>query len=189
MPYRNKNKKLFEDGIYHAYNRGIQKMEIFKDLEDYRKFIDLIRKYIDPTYEWMITGKIDKKLLKELPPDKFRLYRQVDLHAFCLMPNHFHLLATQKVQYSLSKLLGVVESSYTRYFNSKYQRVGRLWEDTYKAVIIKNEKQYINVLDYIHENPAELGINIKTYEFSSLQYYLDRHSYSIVKKGLPFKKR
>lgn len=161
MPYRNKNKHLTNIGLYHAYNRGFERRDIFKDVEDYQRCINLI-------------GWITK--------------RKNDLHinAFCLMPNHYHFLIQQVSKYAMSRFLQVLNSEYTRYFNKKYHREGQLWQGTYKANKINNELEYQTIFNYIHKNPLIYTEQIEKYPYSSYGHYLGKFNLPFIKKGRPF---
>ncbi len=95
---------------------------------------------------------------------------------FCLIPNHFHLLVQQKSDNGISKFLRQVIDSYTRYFNTKYQRVGPLFQGTFKAVRIETNEQLVHVSRYIHLNPLTSYIvgeeNIIKYSWSSMKDFI-----------------
>ena len=186
MPYRNKNKHLFNGSTYHAYNRGYDKKTVFRDDEDYDAFIYYLRTYLERDFN------VDNKIFKSRFSSKtvrFKLHNQLFLHGFCLMPNHFHLLLRQRYRDSMSKLLNRLTVRYTRYYNHKYGKSGRLWSDTYLAVLIKSEDQYLTTLNYIHQNPHDIGEDISTYKYSSGGLLNGVYDYKFVKKGLPFGRR
>ncbi len=156
VPSRNKVKQWGAGEVYHIYNRGNNKQKIFFDAEDYRVFLNLLK----------------VRLQKEPFRDKYyRLqkgwYGDVELLAFCLMPNHFHLLLFQKEQYSISELMRSVMTSYVGYINKKYQRSGHLFQDVFKAARIDEDGYWQHISRYIHLNPREW----QTWEWSSLPYY------------------
>lgn len=170
MPSKNKQKLLVEDGIYHAYNRGYNKFKVFRSRHDYNVFRYLLRKYLEPGFkikrEVYISGV---EFVDFVIPN--HLYNEVEVYGYCLMSNHFHLLLKQKTKNGMSKLMNRVLASYSRYFSEKYNVVGSAWQGTYKAVKIEGEKQFNRTLAYIHENPAELGVDIETYKYSSAPLY------------------
>ena len=77
------------------------------------------------------------------------------LHSFCLMPNHFHLMIEQKKDVSISTLILKICTSYAKYLNRKYQRVGHVFQDQFKAVQIENDSQLMWTSAYIHTNPVK----------------------------------
>lgn len=159
MPSRNSRKIYLPDSYYHIYNRGVNKRRIFLDDEDYRVFLNLLKRYLSDKPE-----KDNKK--REYP----WLQPEINLLAYCLMPNHFHLLVYQITEHGFHKLLKNVCGSYTKYFNHKYQRVGPLFQDRYKASMIIKDDYLQHISRYIHLNPREY----KTWQYSSLPYYIEK---------------
>ena len=152
MPYKNIVKKFSEGVYYHAYNRGYNKQVIFHDKQDYATFMFLLKKYLDLDFREarvMPTGEV--VFIKSNS-----LVKDVELHAFSLMPNHFHMLIKQKSKKGMPKLIGRVSQAYTHYYNEKYEKIGSIWQGTYKAVLIRNEQQFLHVSRYIHINVSEI---------------------------------
>ena len=91
--------------------------------------------------------------------DKNRQPRKllVEIMAFCLMPNHFHLLVRQKQDKGISSFMQKLGTGYAMYFNQKYKRSGVLFQGKFKAVLIKNESHFIHLPYYIHCNPLDLA--------------------------------
>ena len=176
MPYKNKMKQLAEGAFYHAYNRGYHKQQIFIDDHDYHTFIYLLRKYLDPDFR-------ETKLLPNGEAVRISinkpLYNKVEVHAYCLMPNHFHLLVRQITKDGMPRLINIINSQYSSYFNQKYGRSDTIWHGTYKAVIVKSEEQYLHLSRYIHLNPMKIiGVtpmridSLSTYPYSSYPVFL-----------------
>ena len=90
------------------------------------------------------------------------------------MPNHFHFLIRQDSSTAVSKLISKVCTSYSKYFNKKYERVGHLFQDAFKAVRVESDSQLLWLSTYIHQNPAVAGIaqDLNTYAWSSYINYL-----------------
>lgn len=80
----------------------------------------------------------------------------VDIHAFCLMPNHYHLLLTPKIESGIPKFMKKVNMGYAKYFNEKYKRKGALFEGRYKSIPVTGEAHFGYILQYIHFNPLDL---------------------------------
>jgi len=159
MPARNTEREYAPQSYYHLYNRGVEKRKIFLDEDDYVMFLGLLKKYLS----------------KENPTDKYgRLsgtyYGKLELLAYCLMPNHFHLLMyVEDEAKDITELMRRVCTSYTMYFNKKYTRVGHLFQGRFKASKISDESYLLHISRYIHMNPKDY----KSWKFSSLPYYLD----------------
>ncbi len=169
MPQKNSIKRYYENGFYHVYNRGVEKRDIFIDRDDYLAFLHLLKTSLSPLPRQgtTLTGT-DIFSPKANRPRRKNFFSQLDLLAYCLMPNHFHLLVKQKDSLSLSKFMRTVCTSYSMYFNKKYDRVGSLFQGIFKAIDIDNEDYFLWVSRYIHRNPE----NFRSYQYSSYGDYL-----------------
>jgi putative transposase len=173
---RNRDYKQFAAGeYYHVYNRGTGKMVIFHDDEDHRFFILRLREALFPA---LATRKRNPPM--HLPEGSF------DLVCYCLMPNHFHLLIRQNLDVSISKLMEKICTSYSKYFNRKYGRVGSLFQDQFKAVRIETNEQLLWLSVYIHNNPlvANLTQDIYSYPYSSFLDYVNIRADFLCKKNI-----
>jgi len=185
MPSRNVRKQYLENGFYHVYNRGVEKRTIFLDDQDFRVFLHLLKTYLSPQPD-TTQKQHPLTVLTGFNPVRLRLFQtlphEVDLLTFCLMPNHFHLLAMQKTLDGITKLLRRVSTTYSMYFNRRYKRVGHLFQGVFKAVLIQEDSYLLHLSRYIHLNPAELtGSNPVNYPYSSYSYYLGMKTASWVK--------
>lgn len=173
MPAKNRNKFYIEDSYYHVYNRGVEKRNIFLDQKDYHVFLNLLKIYLLPITE-------AKTHLNKLFPEKRNrvrktFYDEIELHAFCLMPNHFHLLLKQHSKNSMTEFIRSVCTSYSMYFNKRYKRVGSLFQGVYKAAHVMEDEYILHLSRYIHRNPLKLAgsdlVNLDKYPYSSLSTY------------------
>jgi len=158
MPARNRTKQYIENSYYHIYNRGVEKRSIFLDKQDYSVFLSYLKTYLMPKdgkaliqrfAEPDISPQEKDKILKLLRLNNF--HNDITLLAYCLMPNHFHFFIKQKNALSIDKFMQSLGTRYTMYFNRKHKRVGFLYQDTYKAVLLENEYQFIYLSKYIHK--------------------------------------
>ena len=168
---RNRDYKNFAKGeFFHVYNRGVGKMDIFKDEADMSVFMNRLYENLFPEKQKRETeiGKKKKYERKLLPPNSF------DLISYCLMPNHFHLLIKQLTDLPISQLMLKVCTGYSMYFNKKYDRVGSLFQDVFKTVAIETNEQLLWVSLYIHENPIKSGLvkKLEEYRWSSFLDYI-----------------
>ena len=161
MPSRNTTRLDLEETYYHVYARGASKQPIYRDAEDYAFFLQLFARYLSPEQQKNTDG---------VPYPHFR--GSIELLAYCLMGNHFHLFVYQKEQGALSDLMKSVLASYTRYFNRKYRRSGSLFESRYKASPITNDAYLIHISRYIHLNPRSWRL----YPYSSIRDYRGKTS-------------
>lgn len=142
--------------FYHIVKRGIEEREIFLDEEDYLRFINslLVFNTKNPTL-WDTRlfwyRKSPQNLVKEYSPED----PLIEIHAFCLMPNHFHLLVRQLIEGGIQVFMQKL-GGYSQYFNRKYKREGALFPSRYKITHIRGEEQLKNTFVYVHTNPVGL---------------------------------
>jgi len=173
MPSKNIVKIYLKDGIYHIYNRGVEKRQIFMDDQDYRMFLYLLKRYLLPPNQ-------TKSDCQVRPDRESNLYKEIRLLCYCLMPNHFHLMVKQLIERAITDFVRRLTNSYTKYFNEKYKRIGALFQGRYKAALADSEHYLLHLSRYVHANPRELFKNIqdfRKYSYSSyLDYLGDRHT-------------
>ncbi|OGE00224.1 hypothetical protein A3J17_03730 [Candidatus Curtissbacteria bacterium RIFCSPLOWO2_02_FULL_40_11] len=181
MPSKNVIKQYVEDGFYHIYNRGVEKRVIFENNQDYKVFLNYLKIYLLPPTEPK-ERKITIKNYTFIAPGKpLKNYNEkIDLLAYCLMPNHFHLLIKQKGKMTIEKFMRSLSTKYSTYFNKKYDRVGSLFQGPYKAVLVNNDEQLLHLSRYIHLNPVKDSPLHMAY--SSYADYLDLRQTSWVNK-------
>ncbi len=158
------------DKFYHLYNRGINGCDIFRSRANYQFFLEKTTRYLLPVCE---------------------------VYAYCLMPNHFHLLVKIKSDEALrnvaqartstnqvkglhaadrifSRQFSLVFNSYSQAYNKMYNRHGALIESPFKRQEIKTDRQLLNTIIYIHQNPKNHSLveDFRNYEFSSFNAIL-----------------
>lgn len=167
MPYR---KEKFATGeIYHIVSRGIDDNLLFKSIDDNYRGIFSIYEFNDSRGVEIRDRRRARIKFKEATNSATKAcgervsasstdYRDklVEVIAFCLMPNHIHLLARQIKDGSLVKFMRKFGAGYGGYFNKKYNRRGHIFQNNFKAVHIKTDNQLMAVWAYIHANPASL---------------------------------
>ena len=174
MPGKNTVKVYIKEGFYHIYNRGVEKRTIFENDQDYKVFLKYLKEYLLPPQE---AQKLKKTVtlkggsFKGIPRQLKNYYQKIDLLAFCLMPNHFHLLVKQHTENAIEKFMRSLATRYSLYFNKKYDRVGSLFQGHYKASLITKEPYLLHLTRYIHLNPLEYNDEIKN-AYSSYADYL-----------------
>ena len=149
MPRRLRIESL---GYHHVYNRGVAKGKVFEDEKDKAKFIEL-----------MASAAREYKF---------------NIHAFCLMDNHYHILV-QNTRENLSSGMRQLNAQYASYFNKQHDRVGHLWQGRFKSWFVLDEKYLFTLFKYIENNPVKAGICQKIGE------YLYCATYSILKDAVP----
>jgi len=146
-----KRPQLVNDQIYHLVTRGIEGRNIFDDVSDYsRAMLDLFD-FNDENPADQCAENGSREML-------------IEILAFCLMPNHIHLLVRQIRDGGITKFMRKFGAGYAGYFNKKHNRRGYLFQGRFRAVLIKNDAQLKAVFVYIHTNPASL-IDLKWKDF------------------------
>jgi putative transposase len=186
MPSKNVIKIYIKDGIYHIYNRGVEKRQIFMDEEDYRIFLYFLKRYLLSPDDVSWRSDLHKEWIPD-PRWRSDLHEEIRLLCYCLMPNHFHLMIQQLQERSITEFMKRLGNAYIDYFNKKNKRVGSLFQGRYKAALVQKESHFLYLPYYIHNNPSELEDcdNPKNYSYSSYADYLGRRNTKwIFKEGL-----
>lgn len=185
-----RNDPFITGEYYHVYNRGIDKRVIYKSNKDYERFMillyfansqntfridDILNRYNRVFDDIMVLNKGDSL---------------VSVGAWCLMPNHFHLLIRQDVDGGITKFMRKLGVGYSMFFNIKYERKGALFGGLFKSKLVGNDDNYMRQLfAYIHINPLEIKFPkwkeqisassldmkkfLESYKYSSYPDYLD----------------
>ncbi len=202
---------VFASGeYYHIYAHGVEDVLVYRDHEDYKRFMECL--YLLNTKKPVNIDGI-KKLLKRGLTSHQTIYeinegdeKLVDIGAWCLMPNHFHILVRIKESdiegKGLSKFMQKLMTSYTMYFNKKNERIGALFGSSFKAQHVTEDNYLKYLFSYIHLNPVKLiqadwkekGIKdikkatvfLENYKYSSYQDYLEsvRPENAILNRGV-----
>lgn len=136
-------------GIYHIMFRGVNRQAIFKDRQDQIRFLGTLKEYKDTC--------------------------EFELYGYCLMGNHVHLLIKETNE-SISEIIKRLCSSYVRWYNSKYERCGHLFQARFKSEVVEDDTYFLTVLRYIHQNPVKANITktVAEYEWSSYNEYIKK---------------
>ncbi len=143
---------------YHIYNRGVDKRETFLDKNDFLHFLDGIKEFNRPE---TIGSLYENSFRKSEPSLGSKASKLVDIIAFCINPNHFHIILKQNSDKGIEKFMQKLGTSYTKYFNNKNKRSGALFQDKFKAKHIDNNEYllyisaYVNLNNKIHHIPED----------------------------------
>ncbi len=169
-----RNVIFVKEEFYHIYNRGNDKREIFYDAEDYNRLVGLF-------YACNQQGSfVSKSLGKAEGLLQAKIVNPiVAIGAYCIMPNHFHILITELNSGGISKFMQKVATAYVMYYNKKYKRTGGLFEGKFKAKHCDSDEYLKYLFSYIHLNPVklinpawkEIGIRDKEESISYLKKY------------------
>ncbi len=165
--------------IYHVCTRGVEKRDIFLDNADRKRFLILLRHCL-PKGQIRSLSQIRQTDYDPLLVEEGE--GLVDLLAFCLMTNHFHLLLRENTDGGISLYMKRVLTSYACYFNKRYKRSGSLFLHPFKAVLIEGDDHFLHISRYIHLNPVEARITNEAveYRWSSMGHYVKSR---ILRKG------
>ena len=141
-------RQLSQSGLYHIIFRGISRQNIFEEEADYTKIKDIIRKVLTETNS--------------------------EIYAYCFMTNHVHLFLKENVIGDISKIMTKILSHYATWFNIKYLRSGALFSNRYKSEPVEDERYFLGLIRYIHQNPMKAGMvqSIDKYLYSSYNEYI-----------------
>ena len=151
--------RLFAPGLlYHVIVRGNQRQKTFTTDRDYQAYLERLAKY--------------------------RKAYRVTVHAYCLMPNHVHLLL-ECSDVPLSRFMQGLQQSYTQYFNRAHHKVGHLFQGRYKAIICEKDEYLLELVRYIHLNPVRCGLvrKVERYRYSGHHAYLGGKETEVMNPG------
>jgi len=204
MPYR--KQQFANNEIYHVATRGLDDNLLFKDMDDYYRGIFSLYEF-NTLKSITIRGrrKVRKRIKDSLQTQKpirdpisvvDTRDKIVDILAFCLMPNHIHLLLRQLKDGGLIKFMQKFGAGFAGYFNKKYSRKGHVFQNRFLPVLIKDERQLMVASTYVHTNPVALiephwkenGVSdadkaiefLENYKWSSYQDYIGKNNFSSV---------
>lgn len=145
--------------MYHVMNRGVERRVIFSDTADHQTFVDLIHKLSGPS--------------------------DVEIHAYCLMPNHDHLVLKAPGG-DIRRFMREVNGRYAQFYNRKYRRVGPLFQGRYRALLVAADQRLLAVVRYVHHNPVVAGLEetAAAWRWSSRSAYQAGTEHAWVKTGL-----
>ncbi|UCD55079.1 MAG: transposase [Candidatus Omnitrophota bacterium] len=192
--------ELINGEIYHIYNKGTEDRKIFLKDSDYFRFIHDLFEFnnkeaaVNTNRFFYKRHKSQTVRMPEIKRRKRNLI--IEILAFCLMPNHFHLMIKQKVENGISKFMQKLGTGYTMYFNTRYERKGVLFQSKYKIKLLSSEEHFIYLPHYIHLNPLDLiGIKwregkvdnpekaaefLESYRWSSYLDYIEKKNFPSV---------
>jgi putative transposase len=174
MPIR--KAPLVPGEFYHLYNRGNSKQKIFRSSSDYERFTALL--YLANTTQQWEVRKIERNQVFDF--DRGEQY--VAIGAYCLMPNHFHILLTPLVDNGVQKFMLKLSTAYSMYFNTKHHRTGSLFEGRFKSEHVDGDRYLKYLFSYIHLNPVKLFQSdwreIGLSNVADAQIFLNSYQYS-----------
>lgn len=156
MPRKNLVKNYKENSRYHIFNRGVDGREIFQNEENYLTFLGILKQALStpPSKESLQKEfTFNGSTFKGVPRQPKNFHGEVELIAFCLVPDSFHLILEQKGKNSMEAFMRSVSTRYSMYFNKKHNRSGSLFQGTYQAVLIEEGQHLQHLSRFIHRKP------------------------------------
>lgn len=150
-----KKRVWYPGAVYHIMTRGNRRSDVFKDEEDYQTYLTILRQTMEKyTY---------------------------NLYTYCLMTNHIHL-QIETADTEIWKIMGYINSNYTKYFNNKYNVVGHLFQGRYRSELIESDAYNLQTSRYIHLNPVKASmVDVPLeYKWSSYGVYMGQVKNEIV---------
>jgi REP element-mobilizing transposase RayT len=143
--------------FYHIFNRGVDKRRIFQDEIDFKNFLECLHLFNDALF--VRPTRLSRKVMNLSMSERYDHEREhfVDIYAYSLIPNHFHLLFRQLRTDGISRLMHKLEKTISNTFNRRNGRTGTLFEGNFKAVHVTNESHLIYLPTYIHLNVLDVG--------------------------------
>lgn len=164
--------------IYHIFNKGIDGRITFGNEADFLRVYKIMNYYVYSSPPVRLSTYLDLKIeAQQLLNNSDFGEKMVSIICYCFMPNHFHFVLKQLVDNGISKFISQFLNSYTRYFNTKNKRIGQLFLDRFKNVLVENDPQMMHLSRYVHLNPYSSGVvssidQLKEYKWSSFKEYI-----------------
>jgi putative transposase len=156
---------LVNGEYYHIYNRGVEKRDIFMHDFDYHRFLTSLKEFnqVEPVLSLYISSKVPVGI------GSLQKKKLVEVVAFCLIENHYHLILKQLVDGGISEFMKRLGTGYTGYFNCKYKRSGALFQGKFKSIHIDSNDYLLYLSAYVNGNYLVHGKS--DWKYSSLYEY------------------
>jgi len=154
--------------LYHVYNRGVEKRNLFEDSLDFFRFLKSIIEFNKPS----VVGGIYRA---ELPINQLRheMSQLVDIIAFCILPNHYHFILRPRVDGGVEKFMQRFGNGYTKYFNARHKRSGALFQGVFKSIHVDTNEYLLRLAVYVNQNYLvhKLRHEMSQFVYSSYNQY------------------
>jgi putative transposase len=178
--------------LFHVLNRGVDKRTIFNTDSDHARFVHDLYEFND---EKPAPDAYRRSMWDFVSPTLDMRTRIVDIHGWCLMKNHYHLLISERREGGLTKFIRKLNIGYSKYYNDIHVRSGTLLQGRTKKILIQNDGHFLHILNYIHLNPLDFVagsedwrkgrianrqsalVQLREYRWSSLQDYCGQKNF------------
>lgn len=174
--------------IYHLFNRSIARQPILTRSRDLQRFLEVIDfyRFSRPPQRYSHYNRLPMEQKGQLLDALYKSGEHlIDILAFAVMPNHFHLLAKQLRENGIKLFMSQIQNSYAKYYNQKYGRSGALFQEMFKAVRIETDEQLLHTVRYIHLNPITSYVikdpgELEKYPWTSFIDYLGKRQLALL---------
>lgn len=144
------------NNFYHVFNRGVEKRKIFLNTKGYERFLKLLF-FCNGDTPIVVKNLFRQGFYQGPSLEKFERGNQlVNIGAYCLMPNHFHLLLRERTENGITNFMRKLCTAYSMYFNKRNDRVGSLFQGRFGAQHLNQDIYLKYIFAYIHLNPVKL---------------------------------
>ncbi|MCX6763138.1 MAG: transposase [Candidatus Moranbacteria bacterium] len=173
---------LKNEEYYHIYNRGVDKRNVFEGVSDYLRFIKSLEEFnrLDPI------GSIYEQSFRKKDSLGNSVSKLVKIVAYCLNPNHYHLILKQIKDNGIEKFMHKVGLGYSKYFNHRHKRSGVLFQGKFQAINIDSNEYLLYLSAYVNKNKFIHGYD-NEFNFSSLNEYIGKSKVSLCSKNVILK--
>jgi putative transposase len=173
--------KLVNGEYYHVFNRSIQKEEILKSSKFLNRTLDLFEFYRFPQkLRFSYFNRLKSEIQIEYHRQLEELTPLIQIYAFSLMPNHYHLLLKQLQERGIEKFISNFQNSFAKYFNTLKNKDGPVFQCPFKAKHISTDSEFLHVSRYVHLNPVSSSIvsleELDVYPWTSLPLYINKNN-------------
>lgn len=177
---------------YHIFNRSVGNEEVFHTTKHKQRFLDLAEYY---QYSQQIRFSLYLNLPKEQKEMYLSSYRKqvatISVHAYSIMPNHYHLLIKQETDNGIAKFTSNIQNSYAKYYNILNNRHGSVFQNPFKAKLVETDGELLHLSRYIHLNPVTSYLinvdDLEDYPWTSFREYLSTEKSNLIKRQLILK--
>lgn len=172
---------LVNGEYYHIYTRSISGFQVFNNPEEYSRMMEYIELFQFENFNYKYTDfkRLDLSVQTQIRENLKLDEKRVQVVAYCLMPTHLHMVLKQNTELGISKYMGKVLDSYSKYFNNRHKRFGPLWSSRFKNLLVNNDEQLLHLTRYIHLNPTSAGLinNPEEWAYSSLSEFIETSNF------------
>ncbi len=151
----NKRSVVVTDQIYHVFNRTVGNEPLFPSKREFNRFLELVAYYRFPQrFKYSKYKKLSVEQKNDYLEEFSKLKPLIEIYAFALMPNHYHFLLKQNQDNGIKTFISNIQNGFAKYINTKFDRHGGLFQNTFKRKWIGTDEELLHVSRYIHLNPV-----------------------------------